>query len=241
MCIGIDGDQAACLDRQSDMAIAKIQPQRIGVDLQRRLGLPGSLDELGHVGRKPLSSIDDPSGRVADDVDKWMSDRLEQTLGRLGRILPQGDMRRGDHQIQLGQQLIVVIKGPIREDVDLRTGQNPNSLEFGIDFMDRIDMSQKSLLRKAVGLHAGAGVIGHGDGMESPGLRLKGERANTQHAIAGIRVAVQFGSNGGHVNEFAGCLLDAIAFLPQLRWMEGQFEGFVYRLLCLRGLRGNTS
>ena len=74
-------------------------------------------------------------------------------------------------------------------------------------------------------------MIRHRDRVESSCLGLQSQFTNRHHAIAGIGVAMQFGANGGHLHQCRRWLVDGIAFLSKLRWMEGEFEGVVDRLL----------
>ena len=49
MGIGVYGYQAASVHGESDMGIAEIEPQWIGIDLKGGVALTGSFHEYGHV------------------------------------------------------------------------------------------------------------------------------------------------------------------------------------------------
>ena len=81
--IAVDRDLASRFHGGADVRIAEVEAHPVGVDLQRHIVLDRGGDEFVHVGFESRSALDESSCWVSDDVDAWVLDRFEQSLGRL--------------------------------------------------------------------------------------------------------------------------------------------------------------
>ena len=60
---------------------------------------------------------------MTEHVHLWMVSRRDKAFGQLILGLGETLVNASDHNIQLGQQIVFKIKGAIREDIHLRSGQ----------------------------------------------------------------------------------------------------------------------
>ncbi|NJR31360.1 hypothetical protein HC762_01080 [bacterium] len=69
---------------------------------------------------------------------------------------------------ETGEQLVVVVERAVGEDVDLGAGEDRDRLpEVRAGFFDLVALRTEALDTQPVGLHAGAAVIGDGDGVQA--------------------------------------------------------------------------
>ncbi len=89
MDVAVDGDRRRRLDRCPHVHVAKIEPQRVGVELEGRAMLGRGGSQRVDVGAQPVAAIDDASGGVPQHVHERMLDCRQQPPGGRGGVLPQ--------------------------------------------------------------------------------------------------------------------------------------------------------
>ena len=81
----------------------------------------------------------------SDDVHERMGDRRHQSGGGLGRILFQRRMGRSDHEVEFGQQCIVVVEAAVGVDVDFAAGEHADALGRRVDLVDGVDVTTQPI------------------------------------------------------------------------------------------------
>ena len=72
-------------------------------------------------------------------------------------------MDGADHDVELGEDFVGVIKRAIFEDVDFGANQNANAEFFGVGGAEAFDVFGHAFFVEAVGDRNGFGVVGDGD------------------------------------------------------------------------------
>ena len=235
--VGVDRQQHAGLDRGADMGVAQVEAEMVGVDLQGRVVLAGGLDEGAQVGAQAFAAVDHPPGGVPEDVNERVLDRgNEAPRGRL-RVLAEGGVRRGDDDIQLGEEIVVVVEPAVGEDVHLRAGEDGDAAGRTVGLAHGLDVLAETLRREPVGLHAGPGVIGHRDGVEAAGSGLLGEPFDREPPVGGEGVGVQLGGDVGQLDQVGQNRVELAAILAELGRNPRQPQSLVDGLLGGRGHR----
>ncbi len=97
---------------------------------------------------------------MADHVDMFVLDRLDDA-GRL-RLAIQGEqgVHRGHDEIQAGEHVVGEVERPVLEDIDLAAGEHAYPILLrSVELRDVLELLREAGLVEAAGLEAGLRVI----------------------------------------------------------------------------------
>ncbi len=170
--------------------IVQIKPSGIGVDLQSRTALGTHLDQRLQIDVVALAPADQPSGRVADHVDVRIAGRGDQSGGHLLASLAEAAVDRGNHQIQLGQDLIGKVQRSIGANLQLDPVEQAGTVAPPVDRSNELPLLGQSLGVEAVGHTERLGVVGEHKVLVATRARRFPHLLDRRLAIAPVRVTV---------------------------------------------------
>ncbi len=177
---------------------------------------------------------------MADGIDVRVVDRPQHPVGRLGRVLTQGDVGAGDHPVQLGEHLVLIIESAVAEDVALRAGEEHDAFHLVVRIANGGGVFEEAIGVEAVGLDLALGVVRDREERVAERLCGLGHLDDAGGAVAGGGVRVQVALHVARLNErrqlvFLGDV-DLAAIFAQLRGDPRQAEPL--ENLFLRRRRG---
>src|SRR5258708_38298163 len=108
--------------------VIQVQSCRAGIDLYRRMPHLARPEDLLQVDVVRRTRLDLAPGGVPEDVDVGRADGPHDPRGHLGARLPELRVHRGDHDVQLGQDLVGHGEASVGEGVDLHAAERPEAL-----------------------------------------------------------------------------------------------------------------
>ena len=117
--------------------VPHVEAVGLAVDLERRPRLDRARHDLLDVDVGPRTLVELAARQVADAVDVRVVDRGEQALGRAP---VERCVERGDDPVELGEELVGDVDGPVGADVGLDAAQHPERLDAGVDLLDLLPL-----------------------------------------------------------------------------------------------------
>ena len=124
MAYRVEGEQAAGGHRPAGALVGQVQAMVRAVHLERR-ARSGRLRHHVPVEIEIIPALDLPTGRVGDHVDVRAANRGEDAPGELLAGLAPPDVERGDDDVVLGEEVIVVVERRVGADLELAAVQEP--------------------------------------------------------------------------------------------------------------------
>ena len=125
------------------------------------------------------------------------------------------------------RNVVVVVERSVGVDVDFRAGEHANVVAGGVDGVDRVDVFAQPLDRESVGLGAGTGVVGDGDGVETAFAGGVDEFVDRHVPVRGDGVGVQLGADIAQRDQVGGRAFKFASGLAQLGRNEGKLQSAV--------------
>ena len=129
-------DQAGADARRSAREVLVKVEARATVHLEQRTGSRRGFEDAGPVETQWIAAVDDPAGRVGQDIDVRVLDRSQGAPRELVAGLPATGVDAGDHHVESRQQLVRVIERRIGANLELGPVQNPERPEQRVDARD---------------------------------------------------------------------------------------------------------
>lgn len=104
---------------------------------------------------------------IGQNIEMRIFKSTEQPLGHLRRRLVHMRVDACDHQVELSQNFVVQIEGPILPDVHLAGGKDADAVQFLVQFADLADLRQHALLIHPVGHGQGFRMIRQSDVLQA--------------------------------------------------------------------------
>ena len=173
MGVGVDGDQAAQLERLTQQGLGRIPPFGPGIDLHRRGGAgAGGEDGLGVEARRgPTPTHQLAPGAVAEDVGVGALDGRHHATGHGPGLHGELRVDTGHHDVEPGQQLLLLVESPVLQDVDLDAGEDPERGQLLVESGHDVELLAQSLGIEPVGHGEPGAVVGEGPVLVSEGSR----------------------------------------------------------------------
>ena len=162
------------------------------IDLERGARLRCGGVERVEVHRIARPAANQAIGRVGDDVDQWMPDRLEAALRQCRTVLTGGVVQRSEHDVQLGQDRIIEIQAAIGQDIDLEAMQDGDRRKLLPKTQDLVTLARQRVQRERPGGGGPFRVVGDGDVLVAQGDRSGDHRRQgvLPIAVGGVHVQI---------------------------------------------------
>ncbi len=211
----------------------------MGIQLKKAPALLRLADDAQHVDVVGLAALDQAAGRMRQDMEVRVLERLQDALGlALARELKIA-VHRPHHQIQVREHAVGQIERAVGEDIHLDAFEHPDSGQFGVEPIDFVDLQFQAPRIEAVRQAQPARMLG--DRQVAQAARAGGKR-HVPHAavpIARLGMHVQIPAQIIELDQprQLACArrLDFAAILAQFRRDVRQPDCGVHRFLRLPG------
>jgi hypothetical protein len=155
VCVTVDREEAAGVERHCDEGVRRILTLRARVDLDRDVVLGAGIEDLLRVERRArpraAGALDQPPGDVPEHVRLRIADRTEHSLRHLRRRHLQLAVHARDDDVEAFEQLRHLVEGAVVEDVHLDAGQHAEVVGRRIvERLDDLELVAQPLRRQAV-------------------------------------------------------------------------------------------
>ena len=127
--VGVDGEQAADLDREPEQSGRRVASLGPGVDLDRDVVLGAGLEHRARIELRLATSAtvagDQSTGAVPEHVGERVVHRLDHPPGHRRAVHRQLGVHRGHPDVELGEHLVGLVELAVVEDVDLDSLEQP--------------------------------------------------------------------------------------------------------------------
>src|SRR4030095_1353848 len=181
VCIGGDHEADASLTRQPDPPGGHVQPARVAVDLDRGSGGRDDVQHLLHAALDGRTREDEPPEGVAPDLEGGMRHGPCEAPSHLGGVEAKALVHAGDDDVQLLEDTVGVVEGPVGQDVDLAPSQELDRYRF-LDAGNLLPLGLEVVDAQASRIGGGGRVVRdrqilHAEGLGGPGHLLDGMTA----------------------------------------------------------------
>jgi len=112
------------------------------VDLDRLVEVRAHAEHEIGVERRlgPAAAHDHPAGAVTEDVGVRARHRRHHAVGH--RLLGHAQLRvhARDHDVELGEEVVVLVERAVLEDVDLDAGEDAERCELGVERVHDVEL-----------------------------------------------------------------------------------------------------
>ena len=239
MRVRVDGDQHPQLGGPPGLDIVQVGPLRGGVDLDRLAMAPGRLEDLLEVHVVRVSLADEPARRVGQDVHVGVRQCRADPPGHLGLRLLEPRVDGADDEIELGEDVVGVVHGPVGQDIALAARQDPDPGMVLLDGADLLDLGSQLVGGEPARDGGGPAVIGHDDVLVSARAGRLHQRLDAVSAVGRIGVDVEVAADIARLDQ-PGKLpsergLDLARVLPKLGRDPREPDRRVHLFLRLAG------
>ena len=224
MRVGVDGEQAPGREGEIDQTRRRVASFRPAVDLDGGVVIAARGEDRVGIERRfgPASTAtgDEPSGAVPEYVDVWVRHRTDHPSRHRRSIGPQVGVHTRDHDIDFGEQALVLIERTVVEDVDLDPGENPCALGSLVERRDDVELGTQPLRAQSVRDLQPRGVVGErevfvSDHRRCDSLHLVDGTATVGPVRMGVQVAAQ------RLEQIPRTATDRFGLLTQLHEIGG--------------------
>ena len=241
MGVARDDDRHSVILRRHAGHVVEIQTHGMGIQLDH-LALVGHCAKHGlEIDLERFATRDHSPGRMAQDRNVWVVQRVEHAAGDTIARLSLAIMHAGDDPIGFGQQIVGQIEPTLFEDVDLDALQHGNAAQPLVDLVDfGVLLSQLRLVEPA-GHGDAFRVIGNGDVFQPTLLGGFGHGLDSGPTVGPGAVHVQIAADVGRFDQ-PGQLsgvgpVELAACFPQFRRDPRQLQRGVDVFLRMSGDR----
>jgi hypothetical protein len=143
MGVGRDGQSDAVTERGLDGEVIEVEAIRLGIHLEHDAPCRRFPEHRLEVEIHAGPAAEQPPSRMAEDVDGRMPEGAKDPLGLFAAGKSEGRVQRDHHDVEGLKGVVIQVESAVGEDVHLRSGQDGETLELGIQAVNGPPLATK--------------------------------------------------------------------------------------------------
>ena len=192
MSVSVDTHPTAQVDGERQQFRGRIASFRTRVDLDCRACLCTGAEHDLRVEARGLASLscNEPAGAVTKDVAVGVLHRRQHAPRHLRGFHPQLGVNAGDDDVERGEQFLVLIEGPVLQDVDFYASQDAKRGQFLVELCDHFQLGPESFCRQTTRDSEARTVVSEGEVVVPEGNGRLGHLEDRAATVRPVRVSM---------------------------------------------------